>query len=210
MAQYVRQTFAVGAKPTVWPLDGTVIANVAYRETAGVACTLILRGPDGDSIDNVAANGLGLAHKKALSLIEVTGNGATLVVDARGPEEWIDPENLTATISGTVTTTVSNTVNTDFGQSTAPANIVNNTSGLIVSAFANGGTPTSPGFIHYVLIGTGAQPKVTVGANTVNLNGGNVLGNNVGLVGSFPVDTSATVTVAGATVQTLNFYVSVS
>ena len=106
MAQYVNETAVVGSSGYKYSgkLDG-VIGNVALKETAGTACTFTIHGPDGDTILAVAANGQRFRRNVRIDYFTIVGNGATLLVDISGPQEYEEPNYLTATVSGTVTVT---------------------------------------------------------------------------------------------------------
>ena len=104
MGQPLRRTVAVGATPPVIPIstEKPLLVNASYKETAGQPVTVTLRGPDGDYLDPLAANGQGVAHDTRVTEIVLSGNGATVVIDVRASPSWIDPQFLTAEISGTV------------------------------------------------------------------------------------------------------------
>jgi hypothetical protein len=108
MTQYLRRTVVLDSSGMlVIALGGAgpIVANASYRETADVDVTVTLRGPDGDYVDPIGASGMGLAHDTLMREVVITGTqGATLTIDIRGPRAWIDPEFLTATISGTALT----------------------------------------------------------------------------------------------------------
>ena len=89
MAQYVNETAVVGSSGYKYSgkLDG-VIGNVALKETAGTACTFTIHGPDGDTILAVAANGQRFRRNVRIDYFTIVGNGATLLVDISGPQEY--------------------------------------------------------------------------------------------------------------------------
>jgi hypothetical protein len=106
VAQYVNETAIIGATGYRYSGKlGGVLGNVSLKETAGTACTLTIHGPDGDTVLAVAANGQRFRRNVRVDYFSIVGSGATLLVDISGPEEFEDPNYLTATISGTVTTT---------------------------------------------------------------------------------------------------------
>ncbi|MCI4320576.1 MAG: hypothetical protein L3K23_10700 [Thermoplasmata archaeon] len=104
MAQYFRSTLTIGATPftsdSKWVDEKGLapIANTSLRETAGVPCTVILHGPDGDTYLDVGGNGTRFRRLKRVSWFSVSGNGAVLIVDISGPDEYEEPSYLT--ISG--------------------------------------------------------------------------------------------------------------
>ena len=106
MAQFFRGTLTLGATPYTsdqkWVDDKGLapIANTSCRETAGVPCTITLHGPDGDTILDVAGNGTRFRRLKRVSYFSVAGNGATLILDISGPDEYEEPSFLT--IAGTI------------------------------------------------------------------------------------------------------------
>ena len=67
--------------------------------------TFTIHGPDGDTILAVAANGQRFRRNVRIDYFTIVGNGATLLVDISGPQEYEEPNYLTATVSGTVTVT---------------------------------------------------------------------------------------------------------
>lgn len=99
--QVLRVTASPGTTGYYSDQLGGKLCSVAYRETSGSAgATITLRGDGGDSVDIIAANGVGLVHGISLKQVVVSGNGSTVVVDARTEPETIDPSYLNA--SGTV------------------------------------------------------------------------------------------------------------
>lgn len=85
------------------------------------------------------------------------------------------------------------------------------TATLFAVPFTNGGTPPALGFLHYVLLGTGDEPTVSISEGGAHgLNGGAVLAAGTLLTGSLPVHGTDTYTFAGCTVVLITHYPSVS
>lgn len=94
MAQYLHETYPIGATATIIPTD-PVKTNLAARETAGVACTVKYTGRNGTGKQDVGAYGFLMVEGVDVSQLKLEGNGATLVIDMSYPE-LIDPKYLGA------------------------------------------------------------------------------------------------------------------
>jgi hypothetical protein len=75
----------------------------AFRETAGVACTVSITDKDSIKVNNnVAAMGLGLIRVADPREFSVVGNGAILVIQATDRDSEPDPGSLSAvSVTGT-------------------------------------------------------------------------------------------------------------
>jgi hypothetical protein len=112
MSQYLYLTVSPGAagytSPNLIGIEkGPPLANLSAIETGGVAASIILRGPDGDTRINLPAGsatnpGQVMRFKKKVSQILISGNGSKVTFDLSGPEEYTLPEYLSA-IAGSVT-----------------------------------------------------------------------------------------------------------
>lgn len=103
-----------------YPVWGKIRLNYTAVCTAGGPATLTVVDAKDNSLPYTIPNGgqLQLDNVPTFSWT-LSGNGATIAVDFTTPDEKVDPKTLLAQISGTI--------QTDFGQSNAPANIVTNT-----------------------------------------------------------------------------------
>ena len=209
MAQIFRNTISPGATGYVSNELGGLRCSVSYRETSGAAgATVTLRGPDGDSIDTIAASGLGLVRGKALTQIIISGNGSTVIVDARSEPEYIDPTYLS--LQGTGNVNIAQVSGSTPNLARETGGVLSNISSytdstygqLTVSPFTNGTKPAA-GFVKYVLAGSGDVPTCSIGGTAYDLNAGSSLASGVLLVGEIHVDGTADIDFGGATVVTL-------
>lgn len=170
--------------------------NGVVNNTSSVALTFI-HLPEHGYI-TCPANTVTSFSNVRCAYFQMTGTGTASV--ALSWPEFPVPAQVVASITGTVTATISGTVTASVSNTVAIT-----ASQLNGVPFLNGNVPVSTGWIHFVLEGSGSVPTVTVGGTTYSLNGGAQLSSPVIIADDYPVDGTAAITFAGATVVTLVF-----
>lgn len=213
MTQFLRKTIAVGATPDLEPIQSLSVQggqriyptiNLSVRETAGVACQIATRGRFGSRIDDVAANGvLFVAGIEDVSDLQITGQGATVVVDASYPES-IDPKYLVA-ITEPSTVTVSNRVSVSIDAQTQllTVNPTDTTGAGLETTYLGVGNAPATGVWHVEITPSVNAAYPAINGNPVAPDGAPTeasMSNSATYKYSYPVKKGSAYAVTGGTV----------